>query len=112
MFTDFICIRDGQVVLVDINLDVILNSAYKKFQDQLTIQIQRRINSFFNLQNWDYGQTLKSSDIVKALSDLNQIESFEISFVTNNPNNGGNMVTTNFYEIIRPDITNIIFTYQ
>ena len=112
MFTDFVCIRDGQVILVDINLDVILDRLYRKFEDELRIKIQRRINDLFNLQKWEYGQTLRNSDIVKCLSDLSQIQSYEVTFVTNDSNNGGNIVTTKFYEIIRPDVTNIVFTYE
>jgi hypothetical protein len=112
MVTDFICIRNGQVVLVDTTIDVMLNRIYRKFEDQIRGQIQNRINSFFNLSNWEYGETLLSSDLIQAFSDLKQVNSYDIHFTTNNPNNGGTRVVTNFYEIIRPDITNIIFTYE
>ena len=111
MFTDFLCIRDGQIVMVDTNIDVTLDRLYRKFEDELRIKILRRINSFFSLQNWDYKQNLKDTDIIKALSDLKQILTIDVSFITNDVNNGGKIVTTKFYEIIRPDATNIIFTY-
>jgi hypothetical protein len=112
MLTDFVCIRDGQIVYVDTNLDVVLDRFYRKFEDELRIKIQRRITSFFSLQNWDYGDTLRDSDIVKILSDLSEVERYEVNFVTNNPQNGGSNVVTKFYEIVRPDVLDITFTYE
>lgn len=111
MFTDFVCIRDGQIIMVDTNLDITLDRLYRKFEDELRIKILRRINTFFSLQNWDYAENLKDTDIMKAISDLREILSIDVSFSTNDINNGGKIVTTKFYEIIRPDVTNIIFNY-
>jgi len=112
MFTDHVCIRDGQVVVVDTGLDVVLDRFYRKFEDELRIKIQRRLDAFFALNNWEYGQTLRDSDMVKSLSDLREIQRFEVNFVTNDAENGGDNVTTKFYEIIRPDTTDITFTYE
>jgi hypothetical protein len=112
MFTDHVCIRDGQVVVVDTNIDVVLDRFYRKFEDELRIKIQRRLDAFFALKNWEYGQTLRDSDMIKSLSDLREIQRFEVNFVTNNSENGGSSVTTKFYEIIRPDTTDITFTYE
>ena len=112
MLTDYICIRDGQVILVDVNLDVVLNRLYRKMEDELRIKIQRRLDVFFALNNWDYAQTLRDSDVVKSLSDLSEINSYEITFTTNDPDNSGQTVTTSYYEIIRPDTVDITFTYE
>jgi hypothetical protein len=112
MFTDHVCIRDGAIVLTDINIDVVLDRLYRKFEDELRIKIQRRVDSFFNLVNWEYGQSLRDSDIVKILSDLKEINRFEVSLVTTDPDNGGSAVTSKFFEIIRPDTVNITFTYE
>lgn len=112
MFSDFVCIRDGQIVLVDINIDVVLDRLYRKFEDELRIKIQRRLDNFFNLNNWEYGEMLRDSDIIKVLSDLKEIKRFDVSFTTNDISNGGNSVTTKFYEIIRPDLTDIVFTFE
>jgi hypothetical protein len=112
MMTDFVCIRDGRIVSVDINIDVILNRSYRKFEDELRIKIQRRIDGFFALSKWSYGQTLRDSDLVKSLSDIKEIDRFEINFnAVNFPQDGTN-ITTNFYEIIRPSTNDIVFTYQ
>lgn len=59
MFTDHVCIRDGQVVVVDTGIDVVLDRFYRKFEDELRIKIQRRLDAFFALKNWEYGQTLR-----------------------------------------------------
>lgn len=112
MFTDHVCIRDGQVVVVDTGIDVVLDRFYRKFEDELRIKIQRRLDAFFALKNWEYGQTLRDSDMIKSLSDLKEIQRYEVNFITNDAENGGSRVTTKFYEIIRPDTTDITFTYE
>jgi hypothetical protein len=48
----------------------------------------------------------------KVLSDLKRINRVDLNFSTNDPNNGGNTVTSRFFEIIRPDVTVINFTYE
>lgn len=112
MFTDFVCVRDGTIVTVDTTIDVILNRLYRKFENELRIKIQRRVDNFFGLPRWDYGQTLRDSDLIKNLSDLSEVDRYEVTFVTTDPNNGGSTVTTKFNEIIRPDTTEIVFTYE
>jgi hypothetical protein len=112
MFTDFVCIKDGRVILVDVAIDVVLDRSYRKFESELNIKIQRQVNNFFSLQNWDYNQNLRDSDLIKSLSILTEVTSFDVTFVTNDSNNGGNTVVTKFYEIIRPDVINIVFTYE
>lgn len=112
MFTDHVCIRDGQIIVVDVDIDIVMDRFYRKFEDELRVKIQRRIDSFFALKNWDYKKTLRESDLVKSLSDLKEIQRIEVSFTTNDSENGGNSVTTKFYEIIRPDTTSVSFTYE
>lgn len=112
MFTHHLCIRDGKIISVDISLDIVLGRFYRKFEDELRVKIQRRVDTFFNLQKWDYGQTLRDSDLIKILSDLKEISRFEINFLTNDPENGGSIVTAKYNEIIRPDTVNLTFTYE
>lgn len=112
MLTDFICIKDGVVIEVDVNVDVTLDKFYRKFEDQLTNQINSRLNTFFSLNNWDYGQILKAADLIKSLSDLNQVSSFDVNFQTTDPNNSGQVVTPKFYEIIRPSSVTLSFVYE
>ncbi len=112
MFTHHLCIKNGIIVYVDINIDVVVDRFYRKFEDELRIKIQRRLDNYFILQKWEYNQNLRESDIVKNLSDLKEISRFEINFLTNDPENGGSIVTTKFNEIIRPDTINITFSYE
>jgi hypothetical protein len=112
MFTDYVCIKDGEIVSVDITLDVILSRLYRKFEDQLRTIINRKLTQFFALPNWDFGESLKATDVVKALSGINEVDNFEATLTTNDPNNSGNIVTTRFSQIIRPDIVNITFIYE
>lgn len=112
MLTDYICIRDGTVLYVDVNIEVILDRFYRKFEEELRQGIESRITSFFSLNNWDFGKTLKDTDIIKSLSDIKQITTYEISFTTDDPNNSGTVVTADYYEIIRPDTTTITFMYE
>ena len=112
MYTDYVCIRDGVVVSVDISIDVVLDRMYRKFEEELRVKIQRRLDAFFALNNWEYAENLRDLDINKALADLKEINRIDIEFTTNNPSNGGHLVTTKFYEIIRPDVITIAFTYE
>lgn len=112
MFTDYLCIRDGQIISVDVNLDVVLDRFYRKFEDEIRIKIERRVNTFFSLQRWEYGQNLRDADLVKGLSDIKEVNRYEVTFLTNDIENGGQTVTTKFYEIIRPDVIDITFTYE
>jgi hypothetical protein len=112
MLTDHVCIRDGQILYVDVTVDAVLNRIYRKFEDELRIKITRRIQNFFNLQRWDYNQNLKDSDMLKVLSDIREVNRYDLSFITNDPNNSGLNVSTKYYEIIRPDNIDINFTYE
>jgi len=112
MFTDFVCIRDGQVISVDINVDIVMDRLYRKFEEEIRVKIQRRLNSFFALNNWEYGEELIELDITKTISDIKEIKNVDITFITSDPQNGGNRVSARFYEIIRPDMINVGFTYE
>lgn len=112
MFTDFLCIKDGVVLEVDVSIDVVLDKFYKKFKDELEVKILRRANAFFSLNNWDYNQDLKDIDLITELSDLKELNSIEVDFQTDDEDNSGTIVVTKFYEIIRPstDLTvNFVF---
>lgn len=111
MITDHVCIRNGVIILTDINIDVVIDRFYRKFEEELRIKIERRLTNFFALPNWEYGQSLKDSDVVKTLSDLSEVKEFEINFSTNDDNNSGQIVTAKYYEIIRPDVIEINFSY-
>lgn len=112
MLTDTICIKDGVVIEVDINIDITMNKFYKKFQDNIEERITRKLNGFFNLNNWDYEKPLNSVDIIKELSDIKEIKSVDVELTSDDPNNSGSLVTTKFYEIIRPSTTEINFVYE
>lgn len=112
MITDHICIRNGTIILVDTQIDVIIDRFYRKFEEELRIKIERRLSELFALPNWEYGQALKDGEIVKALSDLKEVREYNINFITDDDNNGGNTVTAKYYEIIRPDVTEINFVYE
>lgn len=111
MLTDFVCIRDGVIVAVDVTIDVSLDKFYKKFELEIKDNILRRTNSFFSLNNWDYNQILRDTDLIKALSDIKEIQSFQITFVTNT-GESGTVITPRFNEIIRPDLTTIALIYN
>jgi len=112
MITDHICIKNGTIIRVDTQIDVIIDRFYRKFEEEIRVKIERRLADLFALTNWEYGQTLKESEIVKALSDLKEVKEYNINFVTDDEENGGITVTTKYYEIIRPDVTEINFVYE
>lgn len=112
MLTDYVCIRNGQILYVDTTIDVVLNRIYRKFEEELRVKIQRRIQNFFSLPKWDFKKDLKESDVLKILSDIAEVNRYDISFVTNDPNNSGSNVLAKYYEIIRPDNIDVNFTYE
>lgn len=111
MLTDFLCIRDGEIVSTDISIDVTSDKFFRKFELEVRENITQRVNSFFALNNWEFGKTLKESDLVRSLSDIDQANGFDITFTTNDPDNSGEIVTTEFFQIIRPDDVAISFVY-
>jgi hypothetical protein len=112
MLTTQICIKDGEIIETDIAIDVIMDKFYKKFEDEFQVKINRRINNFFSLNNWAYGKSLKSTDIIKNLSDIDQIKSTEITLITNDVTNSGDLVSSKYYQIIRPNNIEINFVYE
>lgn len=112
MLTDHVCIRDGVIVYVDVDIEVILDRAYRRYEEEIREGINYRLNAYFSLNNWEYGKSLKNTDIIKSLSDIKQISSFEISLTTDDTGNSGEVVTTDYYEIIRPDVVTVSFLYE
>jgi hypothetical protein len=111
MLTDHVCVKDGTQILVDTSIEAVLDRFNRKFEQEIRTHIERRVNAFYDINNWEYGQTLDARDLTKALSDLKQIDSFQITFVTNDENNSGTVITANFNEIIRPDDLTISFLF-
>ena len=112
MLTDFICIKDGIVLKTDVAIEITLDKFYRKFQEEIKNRILEQTSLFFALANWDYGQTLRSIDLIKQLAIINEADTFTISFTTDDPNNSGEIVTALYYQIIRPDDISIRFIYS
>ena len=112
MFTDELCIRDGVIIEVDVSLDVTVARARRKYEEEIRTRIVRRIDSFFALNNWEYGQDLKDTDIIKILSDVREVTNSDITLTTSDPDNSGLTVTADFNEIIRYDDVTISFIYE
>jgi hypothetical protein len=111
MLTDFMCIRDGSIIYVDVTIEATLDKFNRKFQEEIKAWIQDRATIFFSINNWEYGQSLKIADLVRDLSDIKQVSSFLANFITADPDNSGELVTAKYYEIIRPDEITISFLY-
>ena len=112
MMTDYLSILDGQIILSDVSINVVIDKYYKKFEDDIRANITTRIQNFFSLNNWDYNQNLRDIDVIKALSDMQQPRRYDIYFTTSDPENSGKLVRARYFEIIRPDTTRINFTYE
>lgn len=110
MLTDHVCIKDGDVLNVDINIDVFIDRFYKKFEEEIKEKITRRINNFFLLVNWDYGKILREIDLMKTLSDVSDPKRYEISFVVDEGST--NIITPKFNQIIRPSSIYVNFQYE
>lgn len=113
MITDFVCIRNGSVLSVDVSVEVVCDKFFRKFEPEILENIKQRVTNFFSLNNWEYGKTLHAPNLVKELSDIRQAKSVEITFVADEPDaEATTTVTSKFYQIIRPGIINITFVYE
>lgn len=110
MITDYICIKDGRVVEVDVAVEASVSRINKKFESEIRTNIQNKISEFFSLNNWEFGQQLKDSDLIKALSGVKQVDGYEIFFTTDNASGGS--INVDFFEIIRPSTVDISFMYE
>lgn len=112
MITDFVCIKDGIILSTDADIDLVVDKFFRKFKEEIEVRVRRRVDQFFSLNNWDYGQDLRDSDLIKSISDIKEISRAEATFTTNLPTNSGTNVTAQYYEIIRPDNITISFTFE
>lgn len=112
MITDYVCIKDGIIINVDVNISVVIDKFYRKFEDEYRTKILNKINSFFSIYRWEYGQSLRDSDIIKELSDMKELDRIDISFNTDLAAEATTIVTTKYFEIIRPDIIDLGFVYE
>jgi hypothetical protein len=96
---------------VDVTIDVSLDKFHRKFESEIKDNILRRASAFFALNNWDYNQILRDTDLIKALSDIKEIQSFQVTFVTND-GDSGTIVIPRFNEIVRPDIITTALMYN
>jgi len=111
MINTDICIKNGEIIKTDIQIDVTTDKFFRKSEQEIKQLIEEKVNIFFNINNWDYQKTLKDIDLIKALSDVKEIQSFDVNFITEDESNQGRMITANFNEIIRPDSITVTFIY-
>jgi len=116
MFSDYVCLRDGEVIEVDINIELTLDKINNRMENEIRGRINLRLAHLFGLQNCAFGNTLKDSDIVKSLADIRELEQIDVSFTTVKGVEMGygttSIVTCKFNEIVRPDNVSINFTYK
>jgi hypothetical protein len=113
MLSDFICLRDGFVITADVTVDLTFSKIYSKQLTELTTEAQNAITAFFTLANWQFGQTLRAQDLVRALTQaVPQIEIADVTFTTDDESNSGDTVTAFYYQIIRPGTVDIAVTFQ
>ena len=112
MATDFVCVRDGSIILVNVVIEAILDKSYRKFEEEIRVNITNCAQNFFALRNWDYAKQLMAADLTKALAVIKQVDSYEINFETDNEDNSGQTVNAKYYEIVRPDTIAVSFLYR
>lgn len=115
MFSDHLCLHDGEILLTDIALNVAISGLHKQQEQAIMDKIYKRLANLLNLKNFEFGQSLKENDIVKVLADIKEVEHISASFTTAKSIEQGhgsvNIITAAFYEIIRPDNIAINFQY-
>lgn len=116
VFTDHLCVKDGEVIYVDININAHVNKSFNKFEPEIRNNITGKLEEFFDLSSWEFGHSLREKDMIKVLSSIKEVYQFDIGFITSqgieHNKNEDNVVTVRYNEIPRPDNINITFTYS
>jgi len=116
IFTDYICIKDGEVIYTDINIHAFLNIKFKKLEVEIKNKLSEKLAEFFDLPRWEFGNSLKEKEIAKFLASVKEIKHFDIGFTTNKSiednKHSENIVTAKYNEVIRPDNVIMNFTYE
>lgn len=114
IFTDHVCVKDGEVIYVDVNITAHLHPKLRKIENEVRNKIMEKMGEYFHISLWEFGQSLKEKDIIKHLSNIKEVKQFDIGFLSNKveENKGADdIVTAKYNEIIRPDNVIIHFTY-
>lgn len=116
MFTDNVCIRDGEIIQADIHVNIVIDKQDSKAMNSIKERAERRLNYFFSLNNWEYGQPMRDNDIIKNLSDIKEAESIDVSFTTVGSIESGDGSTTivspRLNQIVRPDNVILHFSHK
>ncbi len=116
IFTDHICIKDGEITYVDVNVNAFLNKNLKKFESEIRDKITERLEQYFSLQNWEFGKSLREKDLIKNVAVIKEVRQFDVNFITNKSIEDNkiseNLVIAKYNEVIRPDNISINFTYD
>lgn len=110
MITDYVCIKNGEIIEVDISIEAKISKTNRKFEQEIKSNIENRVNDFFSLSNWEYGKILREKDLIKILAQVKQVEGLEVFFTTNS--GSGDIVSPKFNEIIRPSLIEVSFMYE
>ena len=110
MITDHVCIRDGEILEVDVSIEVKVSRTNRKFEQEIRTNIQIKVDEFFRLGDWEYGKSLRENDLVKRLAQIRQADGFDIVFTTDS--GSGDLVSSKFNQIIRPGTVEISFMYE
>ena len=111
MLTDHICIKDGIIIEVDLSIEAVISRSFRKFEPEIRERITTNLNDFFLLNNWQFNRDLTVNDLIKSLSNIREVQRYEITLTTNDPNNSGTSVNARFNELIRPDQIDIAFVF-
>lgn len=116
MLTDHIVIRDGEIVYTDVQINIVLDKTNRSQEGSIQERIRNRMSMYFSLNNWEYGQILRDSDVVKVLSDIKEIDQIDVVFTSEKSIESGagtcQIVSPKFNEIIRPDNISVSFSYK
>lgn len=110
MITDHVCIKDGTVIPTDIQIEVTFDKFYRKFELELRTKLQDKLFNFFRLNNWDFGKHLKETDIIKAITDMKEVNNVSANFKT--AEQEGTIITCKANEIIRVGQINLSLMFE
>ena len=108
MLTDEICIKNGIVTYRDIFLGLSIPQQYRHYITEIESTVRSKMDELFDIGNWNFGDSLTKTDIIKALSDISEISQIDIVFLSAGDEDPEE-ITTKFYELLRPGTIEITF---
>lgn len=104
MITDEVVVVDGLIRTIDTSITARVDKQYKANEETIKAKIRAVILSYFNVDNWRFGQYFVPGDLAREIFEINEVR---FASIDNIPET----IVINFNEIIQLNNFNITIHY-